>query len=56
MSLRADELRRIGEAARARVLREHTAMHRARELCELLEIRMHRTSARSACSEPAATA
>jgi spore maturation protein CgeB len=56
MSLRPDALRRIGEMARARVLAEHTAMHRACELCDHLAMRRHRTAAQSACSEPAATA
>jgi spore maturation protein CgeB len=37
LTLPPDALRRIGEAARLRFMREHTAMHRARELVELLE-------------------
>jgi len=32
-----DELRRIGSAARERVLDEHTSDHRSRELIRLLE-------------------
>jgi len=36
LSRPADELRAIGAAARGRTLREHTAMHRARELVALL--------------------
>jgi spore maturation protein CgeB len=34
-----DELRRLAERARARVLDEHTSAHRARELLQLLEAR-----------------
>jgi len=39
-----DALRRIGRAARARVLAAHTAAHRARELCALLESSGPRTT------------
>jgi spore maturation protein CgeB len=37
LSLAPDELRRIGKAARERVLNAHTADHRSRELVDLLE-------------------
>src|SRR6266699_1310228 len=37
LALSPDELRRIGSAARERVLDEHTADHRSRELIRLLE-------------------
>ena len=38
LSLSPDELRRIGAAARERVLAEHTAEHRSQELVRLLEV------------------
>jgi spore maturation protein CgeB len=37
LSLNARELRQIGQAARRRVLAEHTADHRGQELIDLLE-------------------
>jgi len=37
LALPLDELRRIGSAARERVLDEHTSDHRSRELIRLLE-------------------
>ncbi len=37
LSLSPEELRRLGRAARERVLAEHTAEHRSRELTDLLE-------------------
>jgi spore maturation protein CgeB len=37
LSLAPDELRRVGKAARERVLNAHTADHRSRELVDLLE-------------------
>jgi len=37
LALATDELRRIGSAARERVLDEHTSDHRSRELIRLLE-------------------
>ena len=37
LSRSADELRRIGKAARERVLASHTAEHRSRELVSALE-------------------
>ncbi len=37
LALPTDELRRIGSAARERVLDEHTSDHRSRELIRLLE-------------------
>lgn len=37
LSLSPEELRRLGRAARERVLAEHTAEHRSRELIDLLE-------------------
>jgi hypothetical protein len=37
MDLSDGELKRIGEAGRARTLASHTSMHRARELVRLLE-------------------
>ena len=37
LALSPDELRRIGSAARERVLDEHTSDHRSRELIRLLE-------------------
>jgi spore maturation protein CgeB len=38
MLLSSDELRRrTGEAARRRVLKEHTAQHRAKQLIEILQ-------------------
>ena len=37
LTLPPDELRRIGSAARERVLDEHTSDHRSRELIRLLE-------------------
>lgn len=37
LELSDDELRRVGVAARERVLEEHTAPHRARELVQLLD-------------------
>ena len=38
MLLSSDELRRtIGEAARSKVLKEHTAQHRAKQLINLLQ-------------------
>jgi spore maturation protein CgeB len=38
LALPPDELRRIGSAARERVLDEHTSEHRSRELIRLLEV------------------
>jgi spore maturation protein CgeB len=38
LALDADELRRIGEAARARVMSEHTAQHRGDQLLRLLGV------------------
>jgi spore maturation protein CgeB len=38
LSLNKDQLRQIGEAARRRVLAEHTADHRSLELLSLLEV------------------
>ena len=36
LDMNEDERRRMGQAARARVLAQHTAMHRAQELEKLL--------------------
>jgi spore maturation protein CgeB len=38
LNLEDEELRRVGEAARERVLEEHTADHRSKELIRLLEV------------------
>nr|MBA3915148.1 glycosyltransferase family 1 protein [Terriglobales bacterium] len=38
LALGPDELQRIGEAARARVMAEHTAQHRGDQLLRLLEV------------------
>jgi spore maturation protein CgeB len=38
LALGSDELRRIGQAARDRVLAEHTATHRSEELVRLIEV------------------
>ena len=38
LALGSDELARIGQAARERVLAEHTATHRSEELVRLIEV------------------
>jgi spore maturation protein CgeB/dTDP-glucose pyrophosphorylase len=52
MTLPADELRRIGAAARARTLNEHTAMHRARDLVQRLGMARCPTAVKSTCAAP----
>lgn len=55
LQLSDTELQRIGEQARERVLNEHTALHRARELELLLESALSDSESSPATAEPLAT-